>query len=211
MKSTDRILTHSIKSYMTVSILGLFVGIVTRLTDIFPNDDIWGFSSITTLFGFWIITTTFIIYKSSSNINSAINTFLYLFFMSVSFYLAQPILGNYLSVFDNDFQTHAFVIYSIGSLMAGIAGFFLYYWNKDKWFSNILYALPVGVLFAEFVGLVLWFSENSTWLFQLTMDLLGFIILGTFFYRKANNKKIYLISLIGTLIIAYFGYYRLMI
>ncbi len=210
MKSKNKVLTHSIKSYMTVSILGLFAGIITRLTDVFPYDEIWGFSSIATLFGFWIITTTLIIYKSSSNINSAINTFLYLFFMSVGFYSAQPILGNYFSVFDNDFQTHAFIIYSIGSLIAGITGFFLYYWNKDNSFSNILYALPIGVLFAEFIGLVFWFSENSTWLFQLIMNFIGSIILGVLFYRKANNKIIYLTSLIFTLIIAYFGYYRLM-
>lgn len=211
MKSINKSFTHSIKSYMAVSILGIFVGIITRLTDIFPNDDIWGFSSIATLFGFWIITTTLIIYKSSSNINSAINTFLYLFFMSVAFYSAQPILGIYFSEFQNDFQTHAFIIYSTGSLIAGMAGFFLYYWNKDNLFSNILYALPIGVLVAEFVGLVFWFSENSTWLFQLIMNFIGAIILGALFYRKANNKMIYIVSLIFTTMIAYLGYYRLMI
>lgn len=49
------VLKHSITSYMVIFFTGILAGILTRLTDFGPRNSIWGFSSIATLFGFWII------------------------------------------------------------------------------------------------------------------------------------------------------------
>ena len=84
---------HNLKSYMLVMILGLIAGFITRLSDLFPYDTLWSLSSIATLYGFWMVTTTLVIYFSSSNKNSAINVFLYLVSMNFSFYFWEGVFG----------------------------------------------------------------------------------------------------------------------
>lgn len=205
------IFKHNLKSYGFVAIIGCVVGFITRLTDIFPNNDIWGFSSIATLFGFWIITATLIIYYSSSNINAGINTFLYLFFMSLVFYVSQPILGLFFPIFENAFKVDLFVLYACASFFAGICAFVLYFWNKNNVFSNILYSLPVGILASETFGLLIYFANNSEWLFQFLMDLMGVAILGLLFYKKATNKVLYISSVAIVALAGYFFFYSLFI
>ena len=52
----NKTLTHSMKSYITIFLVGILVGCICRLTDYCPADTLWSFSSIQTLLGFWIIT-----------------------------------------------------------------------------------------------------------------------------------------------------------
>ena len=66
------------KSYIQVICFGAIIGLITELLNFYPNDDLWGWSSIAGSFGFWIFSTTFVIYFSSSNKNAMINTFSYL-------------------------------------------------------------------------------------------------------------------------------------
>ena len=99
----------SCKSYLFVVGLGSLAGIITRLSDIFPHDSLWSFSSIATLFGFWMLTVTLVIYFSCSNKNAATNTLLYLFSMNLSFYLLKYLLGFFVSSFhDEGFNWHFF-------------------------------------------------------------------------------------------------------
>ena len=49
---------QNLKSYMLVVVLGLIAGLITRISDLFPYDTLWSLSSIATLFGFWMTTTT---------------------------------------------------------------------------------------------------------------------------------------------------------
>ena len=203
------IFEHTLKSYGRIAIIGCLVGLVTRLTDFFPNHDIWGFSSIATLFGFWMITSALIVYCSCSNINAGINTFLYLFFMSFIFYTSQPILGLYFPLFEGPFKTNLFILYTVGSFFSGICAFILYFWNRKNVFSNVLYALPVGLLASETIALLLYFLQNSQWLFQLLMDLMGVAVLGILFYKKAANKVIYIISFVLVTLAGYFFFYAL--
>ena len=61
-------LSHTLKSYGTVFLIGIFIGCICRLLDYCSSDSLWGFSSIQTLLGFWIITNTIIVLLSTSNI-----------------------------------------------------------------------------------------------------------------------------------------------
>ena len=198
-----------IKSYLLVFIIGIIAGVITRLTDFFPYDTLWSFSSIATLLGFWIVTVTFIVYFSSTNINAALNTFLYLFGMTLSFYALLYILGFWLPKFDNgSFKTSLFLIYSAVSFVAGIVAYFLYYWNKHNKLGSIMYALPVGGLLAETIGVALYFINNHTFLFQLIFDLLFLGIFGIWFYKKASNKIVFLAAIITVGVLGYFLIYR---
>ena len=51
----NHLLKHTVKSYLCVFLVGIFVGCVCRLADYCPADTLWSFSSIQTLLGFWII------------------------------------------------------------------------------------------------------------------------------------------------------------
>lgn len=73
----NKTLTHSMKSYITIFLVGILVGCICRLTDYCPADTLWSFSSIQTLLGFWIITNTIIVLASTSNICAGISSFLY--------------------------------------------------------------------------------------------------------------------------------------
>lgn len=209
MKELIKIKLNSLKSYILSTGLGILAGIITRLLDFFPNDNLWSFSSIATLFGFWILTVTLVIYFSSSNINAAINVILYLFSMNFSFYFLLYILGFFIPRFYNEgFQWNLFMLYNIFALVCGIIAYVLYFWNKWNKSSSLLYALPVSGLVAETIAVGIYFYKNDTFLFQLIFDFLSLVILGGWFYKKVNNKLIYILTIGVVSLIGYFLVYR---
>lgn len=169
----NKTLTHSMKSYITIFLVGILVGCICRLTDYCPADTLWSFSSIQTLLGFWIITNTIIVLASTSNICAGISSFLYMFGMTLSFYGLQAILGTFIPLFSGGFRTSLFILFTICSIPCAIAAFILYYWNKEHIFNSILYSLPVGALAAEAIVIFIYFLGHHTFLFQLLMDVIG--------------------------------------
>ncbi|AZB41950.1 hypothetical protein CEF21_06390 [Bacillus sp. FJAT-42376] len=197
------------KPYLLYAGFGLVAGIITRLSDFSSNDDLWSFSSIATLFGFWMLTVTLVIYFSSSNIKAAINVLLYLFAMNFSFYLLKYVLGFFVPMFDNGgFQWGLFILYNIFALVCSVISYVLYFWNKENKLSNFLYALPVSGLAAETIGVSIYLYKNHTFLFQVIFDAISLIILGYWFYKKANNKLIYSATFVIITLIGYFLVYH---
>lgn len=192
----NKILKHNMKSYIKMFLIGILAGGICRLADFFPADTLWSFSSIQTLFGFWIITNTIIVLLSTSNICAGISSFLYMFGMTLSFYGLQTILGMFIPLFTGEFRFTLFVMYTLLSIPCAIAAFILYYWNKEQSFNSILYSLPIGALIAEIIAVSVYFLKYHTFLFQLLMDIIGAIIFLFMFYKKAKSKKTYLLSII---------------
>ena len=84
------------KSYFLLFIIGILAGVICRLSDLLPYEEsIWSFPSIATMFGCWIASVGVITYMSSSNKGAFINSFLYMFGMTISFYGLLYILGFY--------------------------------------------------------------------------------------------------------------------
>lgn len=104
----------------------------------FPADTLWIFSSVQTLFGFWIITNTIIVLLSTSNICAGISSFLYMFGMTLSFYGLQAILGMFISLFSGGFRFSLFVMFTVLSIPCAIAAFILYGWNRDHIFNSVI-------------------------------------------------------------------------
>ncbi len=200
----NRVLKHSIKSYMSIFLIGVLVGCVCRLADYFPADTLWSFSSIQTLVGFWIITNTIIVLLSTSNICAGMSSFLYMFGMTLSFYGLQAILGVFIPLFSGGFRRSLFVMFTILSIPCAIAAFILYYWNKDHVFNSVLYSLPIGALVAEVIAISIYFLEHHTFLFQLLMDIIGAIVFLLMFYKKAKSKKVFIIASIISSLVFYF-------
>ena len=197
-------LRHTLKSYSIVFLIGIFVGCICRLLDYCSSDSLWGFSSIQTLVGFWIITNTIIVLLSTSNKYAGISSFLYMFGMTLSFYGLQAILGMYIPLFSGGFRTSLFVLFTLLSIPCAIAAFILYYWNKDNALSSLLYSLPVGALVAETIAIFYYLLQHNTFLFQLIMDIVGVIVFGIIFFKRVKYKKIYIVGIVLSALIFYF-------
>ena len=199
-------LNLTLKSYSMVFLIGILVGCICRLLDYCPSDSLWGFSSIETLLGFWIITNTIIVLFSTSNKCAGISSFSYMFGMTLSFYGLQAILGMFIPLFSGGFRTSLFVLFTLLSIPCAIAAFILYYWNKDNVFSSLLYSLPVGALVAESVAIFYYLLQNNTFLFQLIMDIVGVTVFGIMFFKRAKYKIIYIIGILLSTLFFYFAF-----
>lgn len=188
------------KSYFVLFLIGMAAGILCRLTDFFPYEEsLWSFPSIATLFGFWIASVGIITCLSSSNKSAFINSFLYMFGMTISFYGLKYILGFYISRFSNEgqFQTDLFIVYSILSVVCGIGSFVLYFWNRQNVFNSFLYALPASGMLAEAAACLIVLCNSHMLLAQTIFDIVFGLLFGILLYKKAHNKMFY----IGTVII----------
>lgn len=196
-------------SYFLIAGLGLLAGIVTRLSDFFPSNTLWSLGSIATLLGFWILTATLVIYFSGSNWNAAINTFLYLFSMDFSFYFLKYVLGPFIPKYSGEaFHWNLFLLYGAAAVLCGAAAYVLYFWNRPSRLNGALYALPVGLLAAETIGVGLFFLNHLTFLFQLVFDFLGFSVIASWFFRKSRNKPVFLLTAAVAAVISYFFLYH---
>ena len=139
------------KSYIEVICFGAIIGLITELLNFYPNDDLWGWSSIASSFGFWIFSTTFVIYFSSSNKNAMINTFSYLSSMCISYYLLQGIIDFFTpNVTVDKFLQWNHLFHWIGiAVFCGLVAYVLFYWNKKTVWGSVLYALPVAGMLVE--------------------------------------------------------------
>ena len=198
------ILKHSLKSYSKVFLVGIFVGCICRLLDYFPADTVWGFSSIQTLLGFWIITNTILVLLSTSNLCAGISSFLYMFGMTLSFYGLQAILGMFIPLFSGGFRFTLFLLFTVLSIPCAIVAFILYYWNREHILNSILYALPIGALAAEAIVIIIYFGEHHTFLFQMLMDTIGAVIFFLLFYKKAKSKRLFIIASVISSLVFYF-------
>lgn len=195
---------HTLKSYSIVFLIGIFVGCICRLLDYYSSDSLWGFSSIQTLLGFWIITNTIIVLLSTSNKCAGISSFLYMFGMTLSFYGLQAILGMFIPLFSGGFRTSLFILFTLLSIPCAIAAFILYYWNKANALSSFLYSLPISALVAEIIAIFYYFLQHNTFLFQLIMDIIGVIVLGIIFFKRVKYKKIFILGIVLNALIFYF-------
>ena len=194
------------KSYIKVIIFGLIIGIVTELVNLLPNSDILGWSSIAGTFGFWIFTTTFIIYMSCSNKNAMFNTFLYLASMCCSFYLLQGVIKFFTPnmTVDGLIEWSHLFFWIMIAMICGIVAYVLYYWNKNNKFSNILYALPIAGMLLDTINNCLKFYYSHTQLLGAILDVIFLILMFGLFMKKSNRKIIFIITIIVVAIIGNF-------
>lgn len=197
------------KSYFILFMMGILAGVICRLSDLLPYEEsIWSFPSIATMFGCWIASVGVITCMSSSNKGAFINSFLYMFGMTISFYGLEYILGFYFPAFRNEgFRTELFLVYSILSVVCGIGSFVLFYWNKDNFFNSVLLAMPTSGMLAEAIGCIVMLINHRMLLAQTIFDLSFALWFGVMGFKKAKNKAIYLFTVVATTAFVYFVIY----
>ena len=182
------------KSYFALFLIGMVVGLLCRLTDFLPYEEsLWSLPSIATLFGFWIASVGIITCLSSSNKGAFINSFLFMFGMTICFYGLKYILGFYIPKFSNEgqFQTGLFIVYSVLSVACGVGSFILYFWNRQNVFNSFLYALPASGMLAEAVACLIVLCNSHMLLAQTIFDIVFGLFFGIKLYKKAYNKILY--------------------
>ena len=182
-----------------IFLIGILAGILCRLSDLFPYESLWSLSSVATLFGFWIASVSVITMHSTSHKAAFANTFLYLFGMTLAFYALKYLLGVFVPQFDNDggFQTRLFLVYTGLSLLCGLGSAVLYFWNKSRWYSSVLYALPVGALLAEGIACGIVLVTRHMLLGQTLFDLSAAVWFSMVLGKKASDKTVFAIAIAG--------------
>lgn len=198
-------LKHTKKSYIRVIYFGAIIGLITELLNLLPNDDLWGWSSIAGSFGFWIFSTTFVIYFSSSNKNAMINTFLYLSSMCISFYLMQGII-DFLTpnVKVTGFLQWSHLIYWVGvSAVCGLVAYVLFFWNKETIFGSVLLALPVSGMLVDTVNNCMKFYYSQTNLVNSILGIIFLFVMLVVLLKKPKKKVIFSLTLVVTALIGF--------
>ncbi|MGM9947301.1 hypothetical protein [Floccifex sp.] len=188
--------------------IGIGIGILTRLTDIFDYNSLLSLSSIATLFGFRIVSVTIIIIYSQSHKETFFNVFLYMIGMTISYYGLKYILGFFFPLFESDgFPVKLFISYCMQSIVVSMGCSILYFWNKDKWYKNILYALPSSALLAEGISCLYLLITQHILLVQTIFDFIFGI--GFIFYFKNNisNKILFITTLCIVTIFVFYNIY----
>lgn len=199
------------KSYFIIFLIGMAVGVLCRLTDFLPYEEsLWSIPSVATLFGFWIASVGMITCLSSSNKGAFINSLLYMFGMTISFYGLKYLLGFWIARFSNEgqFQTELFIVYSVLSAACGIGSFVLYFWNRQNGFNSFLYALPAGGMLAEAAACLFVLCDRHMLLAQTIFDFAFGLAFGIGLYRKAYNKVIYMATMIVAAVLVFLLVYQ---
>ncbi|MGN1275377.1 MAG: hypothetical protein ACI4UK_00105, partial [Floccifex sp.] len=105
------------------------------------------------------------------------------------------ILGFFFPLFKNDgFPIKLFIIYCMQSIAVAIGCSILCFWNKEKWYKNILYALPSSALLAEGISCLYLLITQHILLVQTVFDFIfgiGFIL---YFKKKISNEILFFIK-----------------
>lgn len=180
-------------------VIGLAVGVVTEASNLLPNDGLLGLSFIAGAFGFWIFSVTVAIVLSRTNSNAAINTFLYLAGMVVSYYLLQGVIDW----MTPDVAVEHFIHWDhLAFWLAAAAGcaavaFVLYFWNSGRpVLSAILCALPVAAMLADTVNAGMKFYYSGMHLLGLILDAAFLVAMLIILFRKAGVKPLNLICVV---------------
>ena len=188
---------HNLKSYALVTALGLLAGFSVVLFIELPDNSFLSFyywSSST--FGFWVFSTSLIVFFSESRKCAAINAGIYIFLMFLittvhqSFRLYRSGATQFRSLSELMLNhIGGWLLYSVPpALVCAALGIILWYGRKNTIWGRLLCAMPAVFLFAETVILFYSVSAHHTRFFSALSDL-GCLLVYLFVFFKTNRKQ----------------------
>jgi len=191
------VLKKDLKSFIKVIIFGIFTGALCALLDLFPNNNIWTFSSFSGSLGFWALTGMIVLMQSDNWKLAGINTFLYFAFMNTAFFFVHILIPlefpRFTGVGNAAIQS---LVWLIPSFICGIFAIITYQAKKDTKLGYIALSLPLGLLISEVLSTFLSVLINHKYLFQSIVDIIGFIIIFVLYKDKKKPLYVILISIL---------------
>ena len=186
------VFNNNIKSFINVAILGILAGALCALLDLIPANNIWTFSSFSGSLGFWALTGMLILMQSKDWKLAGINTFIYFGLMNATFFFVYVLLPvKYPRIISFAAAIIESLIWLIPSFICGIFAIVAYQAKKNNWLGIIALSLPLGLLLSETISLICSVIINHKYLFQVIIDIIGFIII--FFLYKDKKNTLYLV------------------
>ena len=156
-------------------IIGFILGLIAKLVDVptitsvFPIfDDLFG------RFGIWIFTATLLAVFSLTPMHAAIRVFSFFVSMLLTYYV-------YTILFLGFYPKSQIILWAIVSLVSPICAAIMWYAHQNKWFTNILAALPIVALCTE------WYITGSVNILLLPLYSFMIILLLMFVPRKKRQ------------------------
>ena len=153
----NEIFRNKWNSYVSISFIGIFAGILVAFFSLFPSDDFWGLANFSSgTFAFWIWTSSLIALFSSKHYVAGVHVSLYVYFM---FYITG--ICKRLAIVNNGYNTDSYFYEGLwqelgyGLLPAFICfffAFFLWYGRKNNILCYILRFAPLMFILLEAIG-----------------------------------------------------------
>ena len=201
------VLKNNYISFIKVILFGMFTGSLCALFDLFPNNNIWTFSSFSGSLGFWAITGMIVLMQPDNWKLAGINTFLYFAFMNTAFLLVHitlPFEYPRLTGINNAITES--MVWLIPSFICGICAIIAYQAKKNNKLGVLALSLPLGLLIFELISTFCSVIINHKYLFQTIVDLIGFVVLFLLYKDKKKNIHLLLISILVGLILLLIQY-----
>lgn len=200
---------NNFKSYLAVSLLGIFGGLLVAFFSGLPADDLWGFSYFSSsTFGFWMFSVATIVLLSEKKLPASLNSGIYvllMFFVTGVYKAVRNYMVNSL-IFESQAEHLAMYGYSnIGqwilqcaldaflyglepALVCAVLGFVLHFGRKPNVIGKILMILPAVYILVETVIMYVLLFSTGTMLFMAIVDTLclaGYILIfGKYIIKK---------------------------
>lgn len=182
--------------YFVWIIGGVFIGLLTGYLRGFRSDSFWALSDIAGRYGFWIFTVSLIGAFAPNKKEAFINSFLYMFFMCVSYYM-------FLYCNKGIFYGKQLILWGIFAVLAAVYAFFLRKMRKKQnQYSVLICSIPIILLGIEGMNMLLLLIKYHTNFFQFVVDGIGTAVLTVLFVKKKEKsftKKLVLFSF-GTIL-----------
>ena len=167
---------------MKCLILGVFLGILSKYLDTVAVNGSWHanvlhyFSNIFTRAGIWVFMATMIAAFSKTVIRAAMNTFVFLSGMLISYYLYSTYLFGF-------FPTKYFIFWGSLALFSPILGIIVWTAKNSARLAYILPAFPMGLLLSLSLGIGS-FYINLNYIEEFIM----YVVLCVIFYKEPKQN-----------------------
>ena len=173
-----------IPDYMKCLILGAFLGTLSKYLDTVAVNGSWHanvlhyFSNIFTRAGIWVLMATIIAVYSKTIVRAAMNTFVFLSGMLISYYLYSTYLFGF-------FPTKYFIFWGIMALFSPILGIITWKAKNSTRLAYILPAFPMGLLLSLSLGIGS-FYINLNYIEEFIM----YVVLCVIFYKEPKQMAV---------------------
>ena len=171
----NEIFRNKWNSYVLISLIGIFAGLLVAFFSLFPSDDLWGLANFSSgTLAFWIWTSSLIALFSSSHYVAGVHVSLYIYFM---FYVTG--IFKRLAIVNSGYNTDSYFYEGLWlelkygllpALICFFLAFFLWYGRKNNIFCRILRFAPLMVILLEAIGCWWAVINNHQNLFMAIVD-----------------------------------------